>query len=254
MDLLVAALFFLLPLLLGMFFKGVANAAMNDRSRLPLKHSEIELQLDAGIPNHEVTNLYVQRQVFDWAKFAVQYAGLFLLLALALLIWRRFEAPVLESIATVSAEDLRQITGYAAPLQTDVSRVAIFVLAGLLPFSVLVKRWFSNSILYPFLIFHVYLAAACCVADLLDINAPLSIADLSSSVLSSMIWFVITSHAVWAFSYPNPLRAALYVLLGVVFSVALAVIAFAIVSFFSAFYGPTLATFVVYVSFGYGVF
>ncbi len=252
MTLTMAAVFYALLIILAAFYCRLVVGANASTSRLSLNQPEATECLEAHAEQPPRLAGAKDRVRSEWLVFSAQYSVLLGLLLLSALLWAIWQTEILNH----SVEAARLITAKlpALSIVNLTLPFPILIAIGLLPIWLGANRYLKGSLAYPFVIFHILLVLACCVSDLLGINSQLNPVAYSESALKWIVFLIVFSQAIWAVSYPRPLKALPAACIGLIFSISAAIAAFIFINLFSHVESPTLVAFTVYISFGYGVF
>ena len=234
---------------LGAFYFFLANRILQERNRLPLNVFNLEsfsgdfsaMDAEYAAPPYSAAR--------EWLSFFSRYCILLLPIFFTALAWEIYRLDLIGS-AKVIAGYIHGELVFPEGTRSNIWLPACITIGA----SLLRLPKLKSSITYPFLASHVMLAAICCLSDALGINDSLNSKLFTSSALNGVVWTIFLSSAIWAISYPHPIKAIFPTLAAMAFSLASAFAAFIFVEIYSAFSGPTLTAFTVYVAFGYGVF
>lgn len=250
MTVIAAALFYAFIAFLAVFYLVLTARSKRNTSRLDLNFLEISGSVNEDTTTQVMTSGYSGSA--EWTSFALQYLVLLLPICGFGVIWAIW-LPELSRHGDEAVQFIQR-TIAELPLTDPGLPFPLLVLLGLTPVWLLCRIMLKDSIAFPFVFFHILLTAACCVADLLGLNGRLNPSEYLDSALKWIVYLILFSQAIWAVSYPNPLRSVPFVCLGLAFSIAIALSVFVFANLFTIFSSPTLTALIVYGAFGYGVF
>lgn len=250
MTLIAAALFYSFIALLVAFYTGLTIGAKRSSSRLNLNYLELSGKSETDVPHEIVATGYSDGA--SWTGFMLRYLVVLLAICGIGISWSIWH-PTISGFGNEVAQTLLQ-TLAGVPVNDHGLPFPLLIMLGLLPVWLMCRATLRNSISYPVIVFHILLAAACCVADLWGLNSRLNPAEYLVSTLKWIVFLILFSQAIWAVSYPDPIRSVPFVCLTLIASILVSLSVFVFANLFTAFNSPTLTAFLVYGAFGYVVF